>query len=165
MAESKDIEVKKGEGAESPLPHSMIGLRHEIDRAFDRFFDNGWLSRFRAPWGGLGGPNVDSEISESDDRYELSLELPGMEEKDIDVSVSDDAITIKGEKRESSEKKEKDYHLTERRYGAFQRSFALPRGVDAAKIDAKLAKGVLEVTMPKTKEAQVKKRKVDVKAA
>ena len=165
MSESKDIEVKKGEGTGSAFPHSMMGLRHEIDRAFDRFFDNSWLSGFRAPWGGLGELNIDSEISESDDRYELSLEVPGMEEKDIEVTVTDDAITIKGEKRESSEKKEKNYHLTERRYGSFQRSFSLPRGVDGQKVEAKLTKGVLEVTMPKTKEAQVKKRKVDVKAA
>ncbi|MDX1431681.1 MAG: Hsp20/alpha crystallin family protein [Gammaproteobacteria bacterium] len=166
MAKSKEIEVKKkGEGAVSPLPQSMLGLRHEIDRAFDRFFDNGWLSGFRAPWGGLGDLKIDSEFSETDDGYALSLEVPGMEEKDVDVSVSDDTITIKGEKRESTEKKEKDYHLTERRYGSFQRVFTLPRGVNIEAIQAKLAKGVLEINMPKTKEAQARKRKVDVKSA
>lgn len=164
MAKSKEIEVKKGERAASPFPPSMLGLRHEIDRAFERFFDNGWLSGFRAPWGGLGELSVDSDIVETNGGYELSLEVPGMEEKDIDVSVSDDTITIKGEKRESTEKKEKDYHLTERRYGSFQRVFTLPRGVDTAAIQAKLAKGVLEVNMPKTKEAQTKKRKVDVES-
>ena len=162
MAKSKDIEVKKGESAPRPFPSSMLGLRQEIDRAFDRFFDTGWLSGFRAPWGGIGELTIDSDITESDDRYELSVELPGMDEKDVDVSVSDDTVTIKGEKRESSEKKEKDYHLTERRYGAFQRTFTLPRGVDGTKVSAKLSKGVLEVTMPKTKEAQAKKRKVEV---
>ena len=73
-------------------------------------------------------------------------------------------LTIKGEKKEEKEEKAKNYHLSERRYGAFQRSFQLPFGVDAEKIEANFQKGVLTVTLPKTPEAQKKEKKIEIKA-
>jgi HSP20 family protein len=105
------------------------------------------------------------DIAEKGTAYELTAELPGMDDKGIEVTVSDNVLSIKGEKKEEKEQKDKNYHLSERRYGSFQRSFDLPTGVDAAKIEAQFAKGVLTVTLPKTAEAQKKQRKIDVKTA
>ena len=87
-----------------------------------------------------------------------------MDEKSIEVKFSDGMLTIKGEKEETKEEKEKDYHLSERRYGSFQRTFGVPDGVDANKIEATFTKGVLTVVLPKSAEAQKAEKKIAVKA-
>jgi HSP20 family protein len=145
-------------------------LRKEIDQLFDSFSFGAPASRFSIePWfrhgAALVGMAPAIDIAEKDKAYEVTAELPGLDEKDIDVTVSDNVLSIKGEKKEEKEEKEKNYYLSERRYGAFQRSFELPAGVDAGKIEAQFAKGVLTVTLPKTAEAQKKQRKIDVKSA
>ena len=89
-------------------------------------------------------PAVD--IAEKDNAYEVTAELPGMDEKNIEVNVANGKLTIKGEKQEEKEEKKKDYYLHERHFGSFQRSFRVPEGVDADKIDAHFKKGVLTVT-------------------
>jgi HSP20 family protein len=88
-----------------------------------------------------------------------------MEEKSVELRIADGIMTIKGEKKEEKEEKKKDDHLTERRYGAFQRSFALPVGVDADKIEASFKTSVLTVTLPKKPEAIKAERKVEIKAS
>jgi HSP20 family protein len=88
-----------------------------------------------------------------------------MDEKNIDVKVADGTLTIKGEKQEEKEEKKKDYYLRERSFGSFERSFAIPEGVDADKIEASFNKGVLTLTLPKKPEAQKPVKKIDVKAA
>ena len=88
-----------------------------------------------------------------------------MEAKDLDVSIVGDALMIKGEKQQEKEQKDKNYHVTERAYGSFQRAFALPDGVARDKIAADLSKGVLTLTLPKTIEAQQPPKKIEVKAA
>jgi HSP20 family protein len=105
------------------------------------------------------------DVVEKEKAYELTAELPGMDDKNIEVAVSDNRLIIKGEKKEEKEEKEKNYYLSERRYGSFQRSFDLPAGVEADKIDAKFSKGVLTITLPKSAEAQKKQRKIAVKPA
>jgi HSP20 family protein len=87
-----------------------------------------------------------------------------LEAKDLDVSIAGDTLLIKGEKRQETEQKDKNYHVTERAFGSFQRAFALPDGVARDKITADLSKGVLTLTLPKTAEAQKPARKIDVKA-
>ena len=84
-----------------------------------------------------------------------------MDEKNIDVKFSDGVLTIKGEKEEVKEEKKKDYYLSERSFGSFQRAFQVPDGVDADKIEANFKKGVLTVTMPKSAEAQKSAKKID----
>ena len=91
---------------------------------------------------------------------EISAELPGIDEKNVEVKVADDILTIKGEKQEEKEEKTKDYHLSERSFGSFQRAFQVPSGVDTDKIDAKFSKGILTVTLPKSTEAQKAPAKV-----
>jgi len=88
-----------------------------------------------------------------------------MDEKNIDVKVADGTLTIKGEKQEEKEEKKKDYYLRERSFGSFERSFAIPEGVDADKIEASFKKGVLTLTLPKKPEAQKPAKKIDIKAA
>ncbi|WP_454621087.1 Hsp20/alpha crystallin family protein [Bradyrhizobium cenepequi] len=149
----------------------LEALRNEIDRLFDDVGNGFWgrplrsLTRFERylPKTFAAAPAVD--VTESDKAYEITAELPGLDEKNIEVNVADGGITIKGEKKEETEEKKKDYYVSERRYGAFERYFALPEGVDAGKIEATFKNGVLKVTLPKTAEAQKPAKKIEVKAA
>ena len=95
--------------------------------------------------------------------YEITADLPGMDDKNIEVKAVDGVLTIKGEKQEEKEEKKKDYYLQERSFGSFQRSFGLPDGVDQDKIEASFKKGVLIVTLPKRPEAQKPTKKIEVK--
>lgn len=148
-------------------------LRDDIDRAFDRMFKD-WprfgaltmpdffgSSEFFGKTTAMA-PRVD--VAEDDNAYEITAEMPGVEEKDVEVSVRDDRLTLRGEKKTEKEEKKKDYHMTERSYGSFERSFRLPANVDASKISAEFAKGVLRLTLPKTAEAKAKERKIAIKA-
>ena len=112
---------------------------------------------------GRAAPAVD--IAESEKGYEITVELPGMDEKNVEVKVSNGNLTIRGEKQEEKEEKKKDYYLHERHFGSFERSFEIPEGVDADKIEANFKKGVLTVALPKKPEAQKPTKKIEVKAA
>ena len=149
-------------------------LRDEVEKLFDDFGRNFWrlptrrsifdiepLWRREAAW--EAAPAVD--IVESEKNYEITAELPGMDEKNIEVKVANGNLTIKGEKQEEKEEKKKDYYLHERHFGSFERSFDVPEGVDADKIEANFKKGVLTVTLPKKPEAQKPAKKIEVKAA
>lgn len=148
-------------------------LRAEIDRVFENFGRGAWPTPFfgrsfetepfwRRGFSLSGAPAVD--ISEKDGAYQITAELPGMEEKDVEVELSDGVLVIKGEKKEEKEEKKKDYHLSERHFGAFRRSFRVPDGVDADKIAAEFKNGVLTLTLPKSAKARKAERKIAVKA-
>ena len=117
---------------------------------------------WRSEWNLGVVPPVD--IVEKDNVYEISVELPGMDEKNVEVKYSDGTLTIKGENEEVKEEKKRDYHLSERRYGSFQRSFSVPDSIDADKIEANFKKGVLTLTLPKSAEVQKKEKKIAVTA-
>jgi HSP20 family protein len=144
-------------------------LRGEIDRMFDDFGRGFWPSwrgsmRAAAPeTTSLVMPAVD--VVESEKSYEITAELPGMDEKNIEVKLGDGVLTIKGEKQESKEEKQKDYYRRERSYGAFERSFEVPDTVEIEKIEANFSKGVLKLLLPKKVEAQKPAKKIEVKAA
>jgi HSP20 family protein len=104
-------------------------------------------------------PSVD--ISETDGKVQVRAELPGMEAKDIDVDVSGDVLTLRGEKSTEEEQKDERYYCRERRYGSFQRSFNLPTGVQSDQVDAQFKNGVLTVNMPKSEESE--KKKIEIK--
>lgn len=154
--------------------HPLLDLRTEMDRLFDDFLSASWLPSSlggrwsgRAPlWpadAGFGGRTVPPiDVAEKDTAYEVTAELPGMEEKDIEVTLADGVLTIKGEKREEKEEKQKDYHLTERRFGSFRRSLRIPDGVDQDKIGASFKNGVLMLVLPKSPEAQRSERKIAI---
>ena len=139
----------------------LTSLRREIDRLFNDFDDGFWQTSFRRsifdylPFGRLQTPvNVLAvDIAEKDNAYEITAEIPGMDEKDIEVKLSNGGLLIKGEKRAEKEETKKDYFLSERSYGAFERYFGLPENVDTDKIAASFKSGVLTVTLPKTPES------------
>ena len=105
------------------------------------------------------------DVAETDKAYEITAELPGMSESDVEVVAANGVLTIKGEKKEEKEEKKKDYYLSERRYGSFERRMQIPEDVEADKIEAAFKKGVLTVTLPKKPEAQKPAKKIEVKAA
>ncbi len=145
-------------------------LRSEIDQIFEDFGNGFWNRPFRSlarlerdlPKS-ISAPAVD--VAESDKAYEITVELPGLDEKNIDIKLANGGLTIKGEKREETEEKKKDYYVSERRYGSFERYFTVPDGVNADKIEATFKNGVLKVTLPKTEEAQKPAKTINVKAA
>ena len=161
--------------AQSPKAwEPFASLREEIDRLFNDF---DWPDFRFAPrrgqagfdpvrnWADLGSSLPAVDLVERDGSYELQAELPGLDPKDVEVKLSDGIMTIKGEKSASHVEDKDDFHLRERSYGAFQRSFRLPAGIDPDKVAATFDKGVLTVTLPKTAEAREKERKIEVKAA
>jgi HSP20 family protein len=152
--------------------HPFESLHREIDRLFDDFGMG-----FRWPFGrSLAAeplfareptwpkmPAVD--VVESEKGYEITADLPGMEEKNIEVKVTGGVLTMKGERQEEKEEKRQDYYLQERSFGSFQRSFELPESIDVDKIEASFKNGVLNVKLPKKAEAQKLAKKIEVKAA
>lgn len=127
-----------------------------------------WPSLFEPFWAAgqqiAGFFNPSADASRDDGAYHVTMELPGVEEKDVDVSVDGDVLTIKGEKKTEREEKKKDYYFTERSYGSFQRSFQIPADVDRDKIDAQCEKGVLTITMPRRTDASKDAKKIKVKS-
>lgn len=141
----------------------VASLQQEIDRLFDdfgrNFFDFGRGLANRPSDGSIPRMNV----SETDKAIEITAELPGLEEKDVEINFADDVLTIRGERKSEREEKDKNYRLLERSYGAFARSGALPPGTDPNKIKANIDKGVLRVTVEKPEPKVAKK--IEVKAA
>jgi HSP20 family protein len=144
-------------------------FRKEMDQLVEDFFGKGsMLSR-----SGLSMPSLaaDKELSfvnpaidikENGKAIVLTAELPGLADEDVDISVHDGVLTLKGEKKFEKEEKDEKGHVQERRYGSFQRSMSLPDRVDEAKISAKFEKGVLTVTMPKRPDAKPSGRKIAI---
>ena len=135
-------------------------LQREIDRVFQDFGRGGMpaLGEF-----GKNAMAMRVNIAEHDGAVEVSAEMPGCAPEDIDVQLKDGVLTIKGEKKVEKDDKQKDYHVMERSYGMFERSFTLPAEVDAAKVEAAFDKGVLKVTLPKLPQEQSKAQKITVK--
>lgn len=136
-------------------------LQREIDRVFSDF-NRGTpaMAEFRK---GMMGLKVN--VAETDKAVEVTAEIPGVDASDIDVQLKDGILTIKGEKKEEKDDKQKDYHVVERSYGMFERSFTVSADIDAAKVEASFDKGVLKVMLPKLPAAQAKVQKIEVKPA
>ncbi len=145
------------------LPSTRVGnrpWRSPFDTLVDAFF--GEDSRLPALTGNAAfSPRID--VKEDDASYEISAELPGLAEKDIDITVADGSLVLRGEKSEASEEKEGKYFRQERIYGRFERAFHLPDGVEAEQIEAKFKNGVLTLLLPKKEEAKKVVRQVEVK--
>jgi len=139
-------------------------FQHDMNRLFDEFFGR---SFWPAPFEGFGEsagsftPSVD--IVETDKDIQVSAELPGMTEKDIEVSLSGDLLIISGEKKEEREEKDKNYHRIERSYGSFRRSVTLPAEVNGDKVTAGFKEGVLTIALPKVETGKTAK-KITIKA-
>ena len=160
-------------GAFAPRHAAFDTLRREIDQVFDSFNWGSWGFPFARSRFGLEMPNVRSasieiapavDVAERDKEYEITAELPGLDEKNIEVKLANGVLTIRGEKNEEKEEKQKDYHLSERSYGSFMRSFQLPEGVEEGKIAASFVKGVLTVKVPKSTQALKNEKTINIKA-
>jgi HSP20 family protein len=136
----------------------MGSFKKEMDRLFDRFLEPAWTEM---PALGEWEPKVD--VAETKDAITVKAEVPGVEQKDVSISLQDNVLTIKGEKEEEKEEKDKRYHRVERSYGAFARVMRLPAAVDASKAAASFKDGVITITLPKAPEA--KGTTIPVKAA
>ena len=155
--------------ARRPLPFTeslaepLTRLRSEVDRLFDDF--PGRWPRFDFARFAPAMPIPAVEMTETGKAYKLSVEVPGIEASEIDVSVDGDRLVISGDKKEEREEKEKNYLYSERSYGAFERQIELPPGADAEKIKADVRKGVLRITLPKTEKAANGKKRIAIDAA
>ena len=137
-------------------------LRREVDRLFEDFTLNSFrlplrrpafdLEPFWQPDSWVAQPAID--LVERDNAFEMTAEMPGLDEKNVEVNVANGVLTVKGHKEEEKVEKKEDFHLRERRFGSFARSVRLPDAVDADKIEAGFKNGVLKVTLPKKPEAQ-----------
>jgi len=134
-------------------------IREEMNRLFDEFF-TGSPERRRELLEGEWAPSVD--IAETDENVVVTAELPGVKQDEVNISVMNDILTLKGEKKEEKEIKKENYHRIERNYGSFQRSVSLPTGVQADKAKATYKDGVLTITIPKAEEAKPKSIKINV---
>jgi HSP20 family protein len=143
-----------------PMPDAFGALQKRIDSMFDDLWRGGDWPSFATTEGALA-PKVD--VVENDKAYVVTAELPGLEEKDIELTIDGDRLSLKGEKKSEIDRKDGDWHVSERSYGSFARSFVLPPNADGAKAVAKFDKGVLNVTVPKKAEAVAQVKKIEVK--
>ena len=146
-------------------------LRNEVERVFEDFdkgmwgFPSRWKGSHLEPFRGRRlsfalTPSVD--IVEKDDMFELTADLPGVDEKNVEVKLSGDALIIKGEREEHKEEKKKDFYISERQFGAFERSFRIPDKVESDKIKAHFKNGVLTISLPKKPGAQKTEKKISI---
>jgi len=141
----------------SPV-RDILNIQDEMSRLFNAFFTR---TSDRTEGRTLSwSPLVD--ISETDDKIKVTAEVPGMKKDDIKISIQDNVLTLKGEKKQEKEEKDKNSHRVERAYGAFERSFSLPASVQTDKVKASYKEGVLTISLPKPEEAKPKEIDISV---
>ncbi len=141
------------------FPREMRRMWREMDRMFDNFFRGSESEEAEHP---LTRWSPDVDIHETEDSFVVKAELPGLTKDDVKITLRDDVLTIRGEKKQEKETKKENYHRIERNYGAFHRSFTLPTSVRSDKIEATYEDGVLTLTLPKVEEAEPKEIEVKV---
>jgi HSP20 family protein len=146
---------------------SLERLHQQINELFDEFFEG--FGSHAGPWPSLRGLDRDwssfiprFEVSETDDEVRVKAEIPGMEEKDIEVVLDENVLTIRGEKKDEREQKRRNYVTSELSYGQFHRSIQLPAGIDRDNAKAKFKRGVLTLTLPKTEQARERRKRIEV---
>lgn len=161
-----DSRVKYHQGGTT---HPILQLQREMDRLFDEAFRGFGLSPFRAELfpplaaSGLLKPQVD--IGANDQEYSITIEVPGVEEKDVKIEVADNIMTIRGEKKQEKEEKSKDYYRVERSYGSFQRDLSLPHDASQEDVKAKFKNGVLTITIPRKALPKSEVKQIEIKGA
>lgn len=170
---STPVEVKKSQPMQKAPADVWSSLRQEMDRVFDRFGAGFSMAPFDRLFGSVPAMKHEStfafaapavDVKENGTAFTVTAELPGLTEKDVEVKVTDDMLTLKGEKRQEKEEKDESYHLVERSYGSFERSFRLPPSVERDKIVANFDKGVLTLTLPKSAEAKKQEKTIEIKS-
>jgi HSP20 family protein len=169
-----NVALKKEEESAQTLPagwEPFDTLRRQVDRMFEDFgrgfgmwrpFGRSLTDMPSWPAAEVWGKSPAVDLVEKEKEYEITAELPGIDAGDIDVKLANGILTIKGEKKEEKEEKKKDYYLSERRFGSFQRTFQLPDGVVEDKIEASFDNGVLTIRMPKGTDLQKPEKKIAI---
>jgi HSP20 family protein len=141
-------------------PSDVSGIQRELNNVFNSFLHGG-VQADETIHGSYWTPAVD--IAEQENEYIVKMELAGVAKDDVKINLESNILTIKGEKKQEKEEKNKNFHRVERTYGSFQRSFTLPTTVKSEKIDAEFKDGVLSITLPKLEESKPKQIEVKVK--
>ncbi len=131
----------------NPEADPFTALQHEINRAFEGFFDGGDLPGMATA--AIAGLNPKLDLSETEQEFHLTVELPGLTEKDVEVELLDEAIKVRGEKKDERKTQEHNFHRTERSFGMFERILPLPKPVNREGVQATFKNGVLNVVLPK----------------
>ena len=152
----RSVPVRRGDG------HPFERLHEEMDSLFDNFFSGFSMEPFEGRQARAFSPNID--VSETDKEIKVSAELPGMDDKDIEVNLSRESLTLRGEKKEEKEDRGKDYYHVERSYGSFTRTIPLPVEIESDKAEAHFKKGILTVKVPKSAKAIETKKKIQIMA-
>ena len=164
------VRTEKSAAPTSASWHPFEAFRQEVDRVFEDFGRSfrpfGFGRRFELSpfWSTSADLSPAVDVVDKGTSWQITAELPGLDEKNVEVKVADNILTIKGEKKEEKEEKRKGYYRSERSFGTFQRSFELPESVDQDKITASFRKGLLTLTLPKNPEAHRLEKKIEVKA-
>ena len=155
----KNVPLKREE------KNPFYALHREVDRLFDDFFGGSGLAPFN---GGLmeqyGAFNPRVDVTENEKEIKVAAELPGLDEKDVEVVLSNDMLTISGEKKAEKEDKGENYYRMERSYGSFQQVIPLSTEVEADKVEATFKNGVLQITLPKLHPGETAKKKIQIKS-
>jgi len=151
---------REDRSAGTPEEHPLVRLRDEMEHAFERFWRDPWSASLADVFPSGSGLRLRMNLTESENDVTVTAELPGVDPQDVDISVSDNLLTIRAEKKQEKEDKKRDYHYVERSYGSFHRSIQLPSSADPSKVDASYKNGVLTVTLQKRPEAKPKRIEV-----
>jgi HSP20 family protein len=158
-------ELSKSTNVPSPRTHDLFeAMRDDMNRVFERF-ESGW-SRWPSLFTrGNGGVTImpQLDVREDDKTITVEAELPGVAEKDVSVTLNNGVLRIKGEKKHEREEKKDSYYLSERSFGAFERSLRLPDTIDESKLEARFDQGVLKITAPKRPEAVKAEKKIEIR--
>lgn len=144
--------------------HPVDFFRGEMNRLFDDFFKGFGMRPFSEETESFGVFNPMVDMTEDESSVQITAELPGMDEKDIEINLNKDSLTIKGEKKTESEKKDKESYYTERSFGSFTRVLPIPADVDPEKAEAVFKKGVLNITLPKLVKEKKAQKKIKIKS-
>jgi HSP20 family protein len=157
----KNVPIRREDALAEYSP--FYSLQQDINRLFDSFFqgfENRSMSTFEETSSPMFSPSLD--ITETDSDVRVTIELPGLTDKEIDLSISENSLTVKGEKKEEREENTSGYYRMERLYGSFYRSIPLPCSIDRDKVQATFKQGVLSISMPKTRQALQETRKITI---
>lgn len=166
------VPVKKTETETYPDVHMqdpIMRLQREMDRMLENTFRSFSMPPFRSELftpltaSGLLKPQVD--IGATDREYSITIEVPGVDEKDVKVEIADNTLTVRGEKKQEKEEKDRNYYRMERSYGSFQRILSLPEDADQENVKAKFRKGVLTITMPRKALTKTEVKQIEIKSA
>ena len=145
--------------------HPFYSLQREMNSLFDNFFRGFNVAPRGFAAGGMGMFTPSVDVKENEKEFIIKAELPGVEEKDIEVTVANDSVTIKGEKKEEKEDKDKNYYYMERSYGSFSRVIPLEAEIESTKAEARFKNGILDIKIPKNQSAKAKGTKISIKAS